>query len=439
MSQYSWRIVLLAILSLSAGYLSGSYALCFLIGMSAFVVFHFIKLQSLIDWLDKKTDNPPFVEGGYIDEIITKFDSLESHYKYRDEKLSGYLKQFQQATNALPDAIVVLDQQGKILGANRKAGSYLNIYWPQDMNQRISNLLRHPELNEFLKALTDNQLENSLELFLPHNEQLRLEFRIVPFSETQYLLIARDVSRVYNANEMRRDFIANASHELRSPLTVIAGYLEAFQDDNDECPESWIPIIQQMRSQTGRMQTLIEDLLKLSSLESSEVPNNQETVHVAELLSSIYKEAETISGLQNHIFYMESDPELLLLGNQGEIYSAFSNLVFNAVQYTPERGIIRIRWYKSDNGAHLQVSDTGEGIPEEHIGRITERFYRVDKGRSREKGGTGLGLAIVKHIMARHDATLHVESVHGEGSTFRCDFPKHMIVIRDSQDIGITA
>lgn len=439
MSQYSWRIVFLALLSLAAGYFTGSYALCLLIGMSAFVAFHFVKLQTLIDWLDKKIENPPFVEGGYIDQIISKFDSLQTHYKYRDEKLSGYLKQFQQATNALPDAIVVLNEQGKILGANRKAGTYLNIYWPQDMNQRISNLLRHPELNEFFKVLTANLPEKSLELFLPHNEQLRLEFRIVPFSETQYLLIARDVSRVYNANEMRRDFIANASHELRSPLTVIAGYLEAFEDDEGECPPSWLPIIKQMRSQTGRMQTLIEDLLKLSSLESSEVATNKETVHVAELLSSIYKEAETISGSQNHIFYMESDPGLLLLGNQGEIYSAFSNLVFNAVQYTPERGVIRIRWYETENGAHMQVSDTGEGIPEEHINRITERFYRVDKGRSREKGGTGLGLAIVKHILARHNATLHIESVYGEGSTFRCDFPKSAIAKRDNQKIELSA
>ena len=414
MSQYVWRIIGLIILSLSVGYITDHYALCLLVGALAFLAWHLFKLQQLVEWLDHKRELPPEVHGGYIQRIISEVELLHSHYKNRGDRLSNYLKQFQQATNALPDAIVVLNQQGKIQGANRKAASYFNIHWPQDSNQRISNLLRHPELNSFLNNLSVSAWEKNLELTLPHNSSRRLEFRLVPFGDQQYLLIARDITRIYQANEMRSDFIANASHELRSPLTVIAGYLESFEDDSDTCPPTWRPLINQMRNQTGRMQRLIEDLLQLSYLESSEVSSDQETIPVAEVLYSIYKEAESLSGDNQHIFYLESDTNLLLVGNQREIYSAFSNIIFNAVLYTPARGVIRIRWYEDESGGHMQVSDTGDGISEEHIERLTERFYRVDKGRSREQGGTGLGLAIVKHILARHEAKLHIES------DFRC-------------------
>lgn len=439
MSHNLWRFAGLLAVAICVGFVTDSYALWLLFALVIYLIWHFCTLQNLIDWLDNKKESPPTVDGGYIDRIIDEFDSLHVYYRKRNERLSGYLKQFQQATNALPDAIVVLNRQGKILGANIKAGEYLNIHWPQDSGQRVSNLLRHPEFNDYLNVLEIDTPQQSLELSLPHHPHNRLEFRIVPFGDTQRLLIARDITPVHHASEMRKDFIANASHELRSPLTVIAGYLESFDGDSDECPESWQPIIHQMRNQTARMQRLIEDLLQLSSLESSESSVIQETIRVAELLFAIYKEAETISGSQEHIFYLETDPELCLIGNQREIYSAFSNLIFNAVQYTPSRGVIRIRWYQDEEGAHMQVSDTGEGIPAEHISRLTERFYRVDKGRSREQGGTGLGLAIVKHILVRHNASLHIESVYGTGSTFRCDFPEESVTRKDSTDVGMIA
>lgn len=427
MSRDYWHLFAVFFISLLAGLLTDQLLLSLFIGLALFISWYGKRLSRLLKWLNRKTDTPPVETGGAIEEIIREFDYLRRHYKQRGEKLSGYLKQFQQATNALPDAVILLGENGKIEGANNKASVYLNVHWPQDSGQRISNLIRHPELINYLRDLDHELPQYNLELVMPHSQQRRLEFRVVPFGEIQRLLIARDITRIYRAKEMRKDFIANASHELRSPLTVISGYLESFEDDSEECPEAWLPIVKQMRNQTARMQRLIEDLLQLSALESADKQYQREEIRVAELLSSIYKEAGIISGLMDHIFYLEIDAELCLMGNQKELYSAFSNLVFNAVQYTPAHGVIRIRWYEDEEGAHMQVSDSGEGIPAEHIGRLTERFYRVDKGRSREKGGTGLGLAIVKHVLVRHKAKLHIESSYGQGSTFRCDFPKELI------------
>ena len=438
MVQDFWRLIGILLVSLLAGFALGQVFVCLCLGLLLLLGWYARKHRLLLDWLDKRVPNPPEVPGGSLDRIIEEFDSLHVFYRQRNEKLSSYLKQFQQATNALPDAVVVLNEDGNIDGANSKAVDYLNIHWPQDSGLRLTNLVRHPLLSDYLRDSKRKIPKRSLELFLAHDPQRRLELRIVPFGDTQRLLIARDVTRVYQANEMRKDFIANASHELRSPLTVIAGYLESF-DNDEECPQSWQPLIQQMRNQTGRMQRLIEDLLELSSLESSDKPMHRETVHVADLLTSIYKEAESLSGGMNHIFFLETDTSLTINGNQRELYSAFSNLVFNAVQYTPSRGVIRIRWYQDEQGPHMAVSDTGEGIPEEHISRLTERFYRVEKGRSREKGGTGLGLAIVKHVLARHNASLQIESVYGEGSLFRCDFHPDSVVQKSPEDVSLIA
>lgn len=434
-----WRLAGVVLFCFAIGLLSGEVLISLLAGLSLFLYWYGSKLSRLIKWLNRKTDSPPAEAGGAIDEIIQEFDYLRAHYKQRGEKLSGYLKQFQQATNALPDAVVVLGENSRIEGANKKAKTYLNIHWPQDSGQRLSNLVRHPDLINFLQDQEEETPKRNLELVLPHSQQRRLELRLAPFGETQRLLIARDITRIFQAKEMRKDFIANASHELRSPLTVISGYLETFEDDQDECPKDWLPIIKQMRSQTSRMQRLIEDLLQLSALESADKQVNKEEVRVAELLASIYKEAEALSGMMQHIFYLETDTELCLMGNQQELYSAFSNLVFNAVQYTPANGVIRIRWYEDEDGAHMEVSDSGDGIPDEHLERLTERFYRVDKGRSREKGGTGLGLAIVKHVLARHRGELHIESVINKGSTFRCDFSTKIIVRKSTSKVSLIA
>jgi two-component system phosphate regulon sensor histidine kinase PhoR len=255
-----------------------------------------------------------------------------------------------------------------------------------------------------------------------------LELRVAEYGDADTLFVARDVTELQRLNRMRRDFIANASHELRTPLTVISGYLESFEDEVALCPPDWAPKIRQMRGQALRMQRLIEDLLQLSSLESAGEQDFNEETPVGELLLAVQKEAQTLSGASAHQITVEAEPGLWVNGSQRDLYSVFSNIVFNAVQYTPANGKISMRWHSDEQGAHLAVTDQGEGIATEHIPRLTERFYRVDKGRSRAYGGTGLGLAIVKHALARHDATLEIKSEPGKGSTFICHFPAARIV-----------
>jgi two-component system phosphate regulon sensor histidine kinase PhoR len=218
---------------------------------------------------------------------------------------------------------------------------------------------------------------------------------------------------------------------LRTPLTVISGYLESFDEDRASCPPGWAGKITQMRVQATRMQRLIEDLLRLSSLETAAEQDLKEEVPIPDLLSTIHREAVTLDGEGGHRFVLEIDPTIWLKGSQRDLYSAFSNVIFNAVQHTPGNGTIRIGWRRAGEDALLEVSDSGEGIPSEHIPRLTERFYRVDKSRSRSSGGTGLGLAIVKHALARHDAELEIRSELGTGSTFICRFPPARILLRD--------
>ena len=422
------RIIGIISFSLVIGLLVNHVFLCVASGTILIFYWYQKELQQLLIWLRRRTESTPPDVSGFINEIIAEFEQLRAHHKQRGEKLSGFLRRFQAATAALPDAAVVLGEFDSIEWANKKAELYLGVRWPQDSGQRISNLIRHPDLIRYLRQADEIDFNKSLELASPVSDEQRLEFRVIPYGESQRLLMARDITEIHHANKMRKDFIANASHELRTPLTVIAGYLENFEEDEEICPPDWMPRIKQMRQQTGRMQRLIEDLLQLSSLESPSENRQTEEIKVSDMLTSIYKEAESVSGFMHHMFYLETDPNLWIRGNHRELYSAFSNLIFNAVQYTPQRGVIRIRWFQDNRGAHMEVADTGEGIAPGHIPRLTERFYRVDKGRSREKGGTGLGLAIVKHVLSRHDASLHIESELGKGSKFRCDFPLSVVL-----------
>jgi len=425
-----WRFTGVVLLSLLAGLATGQIMICLLTGIVLFVIWQYRVLKQLYDWLQYRNENDPPELPGIINEICSGIDFLRTHYKQREDKLSAFLKRFQEATAALPDAVIVFGEHGDIEWANEKAKDYLGVRWPQDGGQRISNLIRHPELTAFLNDQEHQHSSKALQIESPINVDLKLEFRITPYGETQKLLVARDVTAIQRIHQMRKDFIANASHELRTPLTVISGYLEGFADDMEVCPEPWRPHIEQMRKQSEQMQRLIDDLLQLSSLEMIAEREETEPVMVPDLLAAIYQEAQTLSGMMEHIFYLDTDPDLWIQGNQREIYSAISNLVFNAIQHTSERGIIRIHWYADKTGAHLEVADNGEGIAPEHIPRITERFYRVDKSRSRAKGGTGLGLAIVKHVMTRHGGNLHIESQLGKGSIFRCDFPARIVVYK---------
>lgn len=396
------------------------------------------KLFQLLTWIRSRNDNDAPDVPGTLEEICREIDRLQLRHKKRKKKLAGYLQQFHQATTALPDATVVLDDDNRIQWANKAAAKFLNIHWPQDQRQRITNLIRSPALNRYLEHNYDDQ-RSTVEIKSPLAADIYLSLRIVPYGKNQRLFVARDVTRIQKLVEIRKDFVANVSHELRTPLTVLRGYLETMQQHKQQCPEQWHASLNIMQDQAIRMESVINDLLMISRLEEGRFVTNPETVIVPEMIAKIHQEATALSGEKKHLFDISAEPDLWIKGNSSEIYSAFSNLVFNAVRYTPSHGLIRIRWYPDESGAHLEISDNGIGIPPQHIPRLTERFYRVEQSRSRDNGGSGLGLSIVKHVLSRHKASLHIDSQLGEGSTFRCDFPKEIIVRKPSDKIDQSA
>jgi len=287
------------------------------------------------------------------------------------------------------------------------------------LQRPVSNLVRDPRFKEYFEQ---GSYAEPLEIPSPTNDRVRIQLYITRYGNNEHLMLVRDVTRIHQLEQMRKDFIANVSHELRTPLTVICGYLETLLDNAEEVNPRWTRALQQMQQQGGRMQTLLNDLLLLAKLEATDYPSDNQPVAVEDLLQSIKGDAQQLSGQKNQRITLEADPTVLLKGSEAELRSAFSNLVFNAVKYTPAEGNIRVHWWADEQGAHLSVQDSGIGIDTKHLPRLTERFYRVDSSRNSNTGGTGLGLAIVKHVLLRHRARMEISSVPGHGSTFTCHF-----------------
>lgn len=362
---------------------------------------------------------PPFPSGLW-GEIYRALAQYQQRGRKGRERQIRFTRRFREAANSVPDALVILDKHHRVDWANPAAAALMNVHWPEDDGRPFLDVLAHPDLRAFIEA---GEYMRPLEIAPEHNRAVMLSLRIAPFGERkkQRLVVGRDITKVYHLNMIRRDFVANASHELRTPLTVIAGFLENLMDAPSTPTQHRRPL-GLMHNQAQRMRSIIEDLLTLSRLEMNERPEEQVAVDVPDELHLILQEAQVLSG-GRHSFIGEIDEDLLLLGNEPELRSAFSNLVFNAIKHTPEGTEIRVRWVHGLDGPQLSVRDDGPGISPEHLPRLTERFYRVDKARSRESGGTGLGLAIVKHILNRHDARLLIASEIGQGSTFTCVFP----------------
>jgi two-component system phosphate regulon sensor histidine kinase PhoR len=314
----------------------------------------------------------------------------------------------------------MLDAQGNLEWWNRAAETLLGLKRNQDGGQPITNLIRHPRFQEYFRQ--DSYAE-PLELASPIDDHIRLQYQVTLYGNGEHLMLVRDVTRVHQLEQMRKDFVANVSHELRTPLTVITGYLETLLDNVEAINPRWSRALQQMQQQGTRMQNLLNDLLLLARLEASDHPAASKPVAVEPLLQSILADAQALSAGNAHQISLEADPALRLKGSESELRSAFSNLVFNAVKYTPAGGRIHIRWWADAHGAHLAVEDDGPGIEAKHVPRLTERFYRVDASRSANTGGTGLGLAIVKHVLIHHRGKLQIHSTPGKGSTFTCHFP----------------
>lgn len=423
------RLLGFALLGAAFGGLLGSAAWGVAGGILAAYTVLYTDLTNLLRWLRHPKGREPPERSGVLEHLTLEIDYLRERHKKRKKKLASYLKQFQQATRALPDATVVLDVNDEVRWANKAARKSLGVRWPDDDGQRITNLIRQPNLRDFIELQRDANDQQTIEIESPTHRERQLSILTAPYGTNQRILVARDVTQLHRANQVRSDFVANVSHELRTPITVFRGYLENLQAQADKAPPGWDQALAQMTVQSERMRSLVEELLLLSSLEADDRVPQPEPVNVAQLINDVHARAAKLSGAKEHLFALEIDHELYIEGDGGELFSAFANLVDNAVHYTGARGVIRLNWFADDNGAHFVVEDNGVGIAPEHLPRLTERFYRVDPSRERNSGvgGTGLGLAIVKHVLSRHQGELSITSTPGVGSLFSADFPRRVI------------
>ena len=375
------------------------------------------EFRKLKRWASQtRLSDPPEAAGAWGDV----FNHLHRHRRAtlkRRRELARLMVRSRRGAQALPYGVAVLDAAYRLDWCNDAAREHLSLDPEQDRAKPIVNVVRAPEFVEYLNA---GDFGEALRLHSPGDPRV-LALQLVSFGDEEHLLLSQDVTGSERVEAMRRDFVANVSHELRTPLTVLAGFLETIQDLKLE-PSRVRDYVGMMAPQAERMKHLIDDLLTLSSLEHAPPPPAAERVAVRPLLERVRSEAESLSG-GKHRISLEAAGKHDLLGADSEIASAFVNLVSNAVRYTPAGGEIRLRWHSSEAGAEFAVEDSGIGIDPEHLPRLTERFYRVDRGRSRETGGTGLGLSIVKHALARHQAMLAIDSAPGKGSRFTACFP----------------
>jgi two-component system, OmpR family, phosphate regulon sensor histidine kinase PhoR len=414
------RLVIALLALILIGWGTGQWLLVLLLAAATALVWDFINLRRLEHWLrlTRKLDPPQSL--GLWGEIFDGLHRMRMRGRERDKQRRGLVRNYRDSIKAMPDATVVLRADYRIDWCNQAARDMLGLQWPRDEGRRISNIFRHPEFVAFLAQYSRET--RVLSLPSPVDGRLWLEVRLVPYAKRRHLLLARDTTALRRLETMRSDFVANVSHELRTPLTVVYGVAETLQDEIGDHPEL-ARSVHLLREQAERMKNLVDDLLLLSRLETGDAPRAGEWVDVPAMLGSVVEEARLLSGERHHQLELDVSPGLLLLGNERELRSAFANLVFNAVHYTPEGGQVHLRWFADAAGGHFQVRDTGIGIEAQHIDRLTERFYRVDNGRSKSRGGTGLGLAIVKHVLMRHGAHLKIDSEPGKGSTFTCSFP----------------
>ncbi|HEX7054731.1 MAG TPA: phosphate regulon sensor histidine kinase PhoR [Burkholderiales bacterium] len=377
---------------------------------------HVRHLRRLRRWLARpEPDKVPEGSGAW-NETLTALHRYARAASAREKELAAALASFRRAAQAMPDGVVLLDRHGGVEWCNDNAAALLGLDARGDAGRPIANLVRDPA---FVEALAAAHAPAPRSVRLSTGSAV-LALRLIPYGESQTLLLVRDVTQAERVETMRRDFVANVSHELRTPLTVLAGFLETVRELKLD-PRRTRDYLGMMAEQAARMQRIIDDLLSLSMLESAPPPP-LERVRVAPLLERLRGDALALSG-GRHEIALDARPSVDLLGAEAELASAFGNLVSNAVRYTPAGGAVKIVWRDGSEGACLSVEDTGPGIAPEHLPRLTERFYRVDRSRSRETGGTGLGLAIVKHALARHQAALEMESTLGRGSRFTARFP----------------
>jgi len=420
-----WSLLrLLALLGLGAvlGSLAGSAAAGMLVVALAVLALNLYYLYRLERWL-VDGEEPRIPDGkGVWARVFAQVVISRLRAKRRGKRFRRLLKELRASTEAFPDGGIVLNANLEIINYNEAARRLLGLRKRLDKGQRIDRLLRHPD---FVSYLTNPGQRPSVQIPAPVGNNVWLSCWLIPYGPGQQLLLLRDITQGLKLERMRRDFVANASHELRSPLTVVSGYLEAMAED-PELATQWQQPLAVMQEQSLRMRRLIEDLLHLSTLESDTSVPLEQSVDVGGIISTVAKGAVQLVA-EPAAIEVAIESAAGLLGEENEIHSIVSNLVANAVRYTPGNGRITIKWSTDAAGGHLAVTDTGIGIAAEEVPRVTERFYRTDAGRVRQRGGTGLGLAIVKHALRRHDAELEIHSQLGQGSSFICHFPPERV------------
>jgi len=371
---------------------------------------------------------------GFFGVVYDSLYRLRRTSEQRERQLTQRIRRFEESSASLPDGVVSFDRQGNIEWFNVSAGRLLGLT-DRDLGQRIVNVVRSPR---FVELFENPALSVATDMAAPQNSQLQLQLIKVSDGNRRTLLVVRDITQLRHLEQVRRDFVANASHELRTPLTVISGYLETLFADDDRMPPAWRQPIEQMSQQALRMQGIIADMLALAVLDGQQQPAAETDISIAELLEEVRQGAERLSG-DHHQLVVEVNSALNLRGAEKELHSAISNLVYNAVQHTPEGSRVCLSWRVDERGCGcLSVKDNGPGIPAQHLNRLTERFYRIDADRSRAAGGTGLGLAIVKHVATLHGAELNITSTLGEGSCFELCFPTSRLITAD-RSIAIPA
>jgi len=402
------------------GIFSAIPALLFMVIVLLIVMAHRARqLFKLEQWLnDARIETIPEA-GGIWEEAFSQLYKMVKRHNQTKQELADELQHIEQATAALPEGVIILNEVNRIEWCNPLAEQHFGLNAERDIMQDITYLVRQPE---FIEYLHEANFSEPLVMRPARHDDIVLSIKLIPYGGNKRLTISRDITQFERIEAMRRDFVANVSHELRTPLTVVSGFVENLQDMPDLGQDSARRVLHLMAGQTRRMDNLVADLLTLSRLENEQSPLHEEAVDMGELLKEVCRDGELLSGAQ-HPLRIEIASASNLLGNRDELQSAFGNLLSNAIRYTPEGGAILLRWFERDGQPVFSVQDSGIGIAAQHIPRLTERFYRVDRSRSRETGGTGLGLAIVKHIAMRHQAKLEVLSEEGKGSTFSLVFP----------------
>jgi len=417
------RLLVFTSLCVCFGLLNGYLVWSLIIGGAAYMSWMMWQIYRLDLWLNNShTQQPPDASGIWGD-IFDNIVRLQKRQRREKGYLQSLVKRGQDTTAALRDGVLLLDGSGNIEWFNAAAQQLLSLR-RDDMGHPLVNYIRHPK---FIAYFEGGDHREMLELASPQSESVHLQYQLTRFGRGEHLLMIRDISRLYNLEQMRKDFVANVSHELRTPLTVIRGYVETLQMSPD-LPERWNKALSQMEQQGLRMTNLLNDLLSLSKLETDTSEYDKAPVNLQALLCAVKDDAQALSSADEHVIRVECAADAALYGNEKELHSAFSNLAFNAVKYSPACSSVCIRVEVLGQSLQVVVEDEGPGIDPIHIPRLTERFYRVDSSRHASTGGTGLGLAIVKHVLLRHNAKLEIDSELGRGSRFVCEFPEVRIV-----------